>query len=113
MQSSFQKDKVMPAPPENSNPIYWKFAIYVFSAMIGLGARLAVYNAKEKLTFKELARNVAITALATWLVWNVCVMYDISNNATYIYGALAAKFSDSVVLLAWQTFKNAINKWDA
>lgn len=104
----------MPDPNDHETASFiTKFAIYVLSVFIGLGAKLAIMSKDTPLTWRIIIRNSFITAMAVWIVWNVCDIYQVSDNARYIYGVVAAKFSDSVILFAWDFCKQFFSKIDA
>src|SRR5438045_5485786 len=93
----------MPTPPE-PNDATWlvKVAYLIFSSIVGFGAKIALLSKDGKLTSSILFRNAFIAALAVWITYNMCKLYEVSESGTYIYVALSARFADAVILLLYQ-----------
>lgn len=98
--------------PPNEQDLSWltKFGIFILSALLGVAAKIVVLNNDKKITTGILVRNIILSAFASWMVWNLCQLNHVSDNQKYIYGALAARFSDAVIMLIWNFFKSMITK---
>ncbi len=99
----------MPAPPDD-NSFMWNMLLYALSALLGLLAKLGTLYAANKLVLGEAVKEVTITCLAVWIVYNFCAIYNLSPNWMFLCGAISARFGDQVILLTWGAIKNIINK---
>ena len=94
-----------------NEPEKTKIILFIASAMIGLGAKLAHMHKDNPLTFGMVIRQSLITTMAAWLVWWLCQKYNQDETSTYIFGCITASFSHQLIMLVWEQFKTGFSKF--
>lgn len=108
MQSNNLNSKVvMAAPPDRT---FWE--LIGFAAFLGLFSKIAILAAKRNLNWKEKVRDFVLAVVATFLIINVCLAYEIERHFAACLIAVSARYSDAIILLIFNSLKNVINKFD-
>lgn len=102
--------KLMGVPPEQHEDWMWKIWLFVFSASIGLLAKLGSLYHENKFQLKRIVKEVTCTAAAAVSVYLFCSIYKLDEKIFYLAGVFAGYLGNKVIPIIWDGFKNLINK---
>lgn len=95
--------------PERFEPFIIKLAGFLLGLFIGLAAKLATVNKRQKLSLKEILYHSCVAFAAAWAVWHLLVYWgkpDLATGASVIVG----RFADDILIIIWQGIKTLIKK---
>ncbi len=92
-----------PQPPETESLIY-KLLIYLTGLIVGISAKLAELNTRQKLSIKTFFLHTTVALACSWVVWGLLSHYGHSDWAIWV-SPILGRFGDSIIFLLFDAFK--------